>query len=262
VLVTLFLTAALSSTPNGPNDRVCGGEHWRLATLHGPVHVWQPGRYDRRSGGTVVYVHGFSTDADGAWGAQGLPRQFEASQRNATFLVPEAPSSAEDGVSFPSLFELFRAVRTRLGPALPRGPLVVVGHSAAHLTVLRWLRDPRLEEMILLDALYGEDVVEALRSWLKSGRGRLVLVSADTAGDAEELLRGLPSAVRGSWVPESAWGFTPAQRRARVLSLHSQYGHLDMVTSGKVIPQLLSLTRLPPLPAARPQAGTRGATGR
>ena len=42
-------------------------EHWRIATAQGAVHVWVPEGYDRESAGTVIYVHGYYTDADGAW---------------------------------------------------------------------------------------------------------------------------------------------------------------------------------------------------
>ena len=58
----------------------------------GAVHVWVPAGYDRETAGTVIYVHGYWTDADGAWRDHELARQFKASHQNAMFIVPDAPA--------------------------------------------------------------------------------------------------------------------------------------------------------------------------
>jgi hypothetical protein len=245
-------------------DRVAGGEHWRLQTPGGWVHVWRPAGYQRPTAGTVVYVHGFTVDVDAAWEQHQLAKQFEASRRNAVFVIPEAPSSAEDSVRWPSLNTLLTTVGSRLGLPWPSGPLVVVGHSGAHVTVVPWLRNPRLGQVVLMDALYGSGVVEALRAWLRTGRGRLILAdTAETADDAERLVHGLAGVVRRATIPESGAGFTISDRRARVEYLRSQYSHLEMVTEGKAIAPLLCLTRLasipvPPRPsgAVPPKPGT------
>jgi hypothetical protein len=247
ILLNWALSAALASGSAVASDRAAGGEHWRLLTAKGPVHVWRPVRYDRHRAGTVVYVHGFSSDADTAWEQHDLARQFEASRRNALFIVPEAPANPEDRVVWPNLDELLRAVGTGLKTPLPGGPLVVMGHSAAHLTLVPWLRNPRIGHVILLDAIYGDDVVGQLRAWLRKNRGRLVVAAADTAEDSEHLLLGLASTVRCGPIPETEAGFTPVERGARVAYFRSQYGHLELVTGGKAIAPLLCLTRLPSL---------------
>jgi hypothetical protein len=248
VVLCCFLATvpAVSAAPGGviAKDRVAGGEHWRLQTANGWVHVWRPAGYDRRTAGTVVYVHGFTVDVDAAWEHHHLAKQFEASRRNAVFVIPEAPVSAEDTVRWPSLNKLLTTVGTRLGVAWPPGSLVVVGHSGAHMTVRPWLKNPRVGHVVLLDALYGSDMVEALRAWLRTGRGRLALVAAETADDAERLVHGLQGVVRRATIPESGASFTLMERRARVAYMRSQYSHLEMVTEGKAIAPLLSLTRL------------------
>ena len=255
VLGLLATGPAVSAAPGGviAKDRVAGGEHWRLQTAGGWVHVWRPAGYDARTAGTVVYVHGFTVDVDAAWEHHQLARQFEASRRNAVFIIPEAPVSADDTVRWPSLNKLLTTVGTRLGMAWPPGSLVVVGHSGAHVTVRPWLKNPRVGHVVLLDALYGNDMVEALRAWLRTGRGRLALVAAETVDNAERLIHGLQGVVRRATIPESGAGFTISDRRARVAYLRSQYSHLEMVTEGKAIPPLLSLTRLPVVVVAAPQ---------
>lgn len=255
VLVALGLLAgapAFAAASKGviAKDRVAGGEHWRLQTPGGWVHVWRPAGYLRSTAGIVVYVHGFSVDVDAAWEQHQLGKQFEASRRNAVFVIPEAPTSAEDPVRWPSLSTLLTTVGSRLGLPWPSGPLVVVGHSGAHITFMPWLRDPRVGQVVLLDALYGNSMIERLRAWLRAGSGRLVLVdAAETAEDADRLVHGLPGVVRRTTIPESGAAFTSSDRRARVAYLRSQYAHTDMVTEGKAIPPLLYLTRLSAIPA-------------
>jgi hypothetical protein len=249
---------AFAATSKGviAKDHVAGGEHWRLQTPGGWVHVWRPAGYVRSTAGTVVYVHGFTVDVDTAWEGHQLAKQFEASRRNAVFVVPEAPTSAEDTVRWPSVNTLLTTVGSRLGMPWPSGPLVVVGHSGAHITVMPWLKNPRVGQVVFLDALYGSEMVEDLRAWLRTGSRRLVLVAADTADDAERFVHGMAGVVRRETIPESGAAFTSSDRRARVAYLRSQYSHLEMVTEGKAIPPLLCLTHLtgvavPPKPAPK-----------
>ncbi|MEJ7596954.1 MAG: hypothetical protein WKG01_03505, partial [Kofleriaceae bacterium] len=75
-------------------DTVLGGRHWRIKTAQGAVHVWVPPGYDRATAGTVVYVHGYWTDADGAWKEHELARQFKMSRQTAIFIVPVGVATA------------------------------------------------------------------------------------------------------------------------------------------------------------------------
>jgi len=253
LLLSLVLApaAAGASRPGTvAKDRVAGGEHWRLNLSQGRIHVWRPAGFDPSTAGIVVYIHGYTVDADAAWEQHGLAKQFEASRRNAIFVVPEAPASADERVYWPSLTELLRAVGSTLGMPRPAGPLVVVGHSAAHQTVVPWLKNHPISHVILLDAIYSEDTVRALQEWLGNGRGRLTVVVADTTEDSERLFQRVPDAVRRPAVPESCADFTTSERRARAAYFRSQYGHLEMVSAGKVIAPLLGLTNLPPVGAS------------
>ncbi|HWU88063.1 MAG TPA: hypothetical protein VN253_12340, partial [Kofleriaceae bacterium] len=89
-------------------DTILGGRHWRVKTAQGAVHVWIPPGYDREKAGTVIYVHGYYTDADGAWRDYELAKQFKASNQNAMFIVPDAPAGNEQSVQWPALTDLRR----------------------------------------------------------------------------------------------------------------------------------------------------------
>src|SRR5262249_6783377 len=180
--------------------------------------------------------------------------QFEASGKNAVFIVAEAPSSTDDEVTWPSLGDLLRAVRTGGGPALPGGPLAVIGHSAAYRTVVGWLDYPPLRHIILIDALYGNE--EDYTAWLEDARGhagrRLTIVANATTKFAEPFVKKVAYAQTALKVPDSLDELPPLARDARLLYVRSQYGHFDILTTGKVLPvvlQRLGVANLKPLAA-------------
>jgi hypothetical protein len=226
-------------------DEVAGGKHWRIKTSAGAVHVWAPPGYDRETAGTVIYVHGYYTDADGAWRDHELARQFKASHQNALFIVPDAPAGNDDSVQWPALKDLRRAV-TRANIHLPDGPVVVIGHSGAFRTVMQWVDHRLVEQIILLDAMYaGESAFdEYIGSGKRADEHKLIVVGASTATESASFAKKYKFAVAREKMPTSAGGFSRREKNARLLYIRSQYEHMGIVTSGKVIPMLLHLTPL------------------
>jgi len=229
-----------------PHDSAQLGEHSRFVSPRGVIHVWRPGPYNARSAGIVVYVHGYFTDVDQAWADDHLPEQFQASGRNALFVTPEAPEGRGEEVRWKNLGTLLSDVEQGWDSPLPAGPIVLVGHSAAYRTIVNWLHDPRVKSVILLDALYRNE--RQFLRWLRYAPNHqshhLVLVANDTARHSQRLARRFPQAQRLSRIPASPGEFTPQEKRARLLLLRSQYEHMEIVSSGKVIPLLLELAPL------------------
>ena len=226
-------------------DTVAGGTHWRIKTAQGAVHVWIPDGYDRETAGTVIYVHGYYTDADGAWRDHELARQFRRSHQNAMFIVPDAPAGNDDSVQWPALKDLRRAV-TRANIHLPDGPVIVMGHSGAFRTVMQWVDHRLVEQIILLDAMYaGESAFdEYIDSGKRADEHKLIVVAANTAQESAAFAKKYKFAVAREKMPDTASGFTHHERTAKLLYIRSQYEHMSIVTSGKVIPVLLHLTPL------------------
>jgi hypothetical protein len=226
-------------------DTVQGGKHWRIKTAQGAVHVWIPPGYDRETAGTVVYVHGYYTDADGAWRDHALAKQFKASRQNAMFIVPDAPAANEQRVHWPALTDLRRAV-TRANIRLPEGPIVVMGHSGAFRTVMQWVDHRLISQIILLDAMYAGEAAfdEFIRSGKHADEHKLIVVGAGTAQDSAGFAKKYKFAVAREGLPASLGAFTKAERRAKLLYIRSQYEHMAIVTNQKVIPLLLRVTRL------------------
>jgi hypothetical protein len=241
---------ALARTDTGgrlskTEDTVLGGRHWRIATKTGSIHVWIPANYERETAGTVVYVHGYRASADVAWRDHQLARQFKASRQNAMFIVPDAPASNEDTVKWPALTDLRKAI-ARANIRLPDGPVIVVGHSGAFRTVMQWIDHKHVQQIILLDAMYaGEKAfAEFIGHGKRADQHRLIVVGADTAQGSAGFVKQYKFAVAREKVPATYGEFTKRERQARLLYVRSQYDHMAIVTSGKVIPLLLRLTTL------------------
>ncbi len=229
-------------------DTVMDGKHYRIKTGAGAVHVWLPPGYDRATAGTVIYVHGYWTDADGAWKDHQLARQFRMSRQNALFIVPDAPSANEDTVKWPALTDLRKAV-SRANIKMPDGPIVVMGHSGAFRTVMQWVDHKLVDQIILLDAMYaGEHQFdEFIKSGKRADEHKMIVVGAAVAQASIAFAKQYKFAVAREGFPDTLGAFTKGERRAKLLYIRSQYDHMAIVTSRKVIPLLLRVTRLKPL---------------
>jgi hypothetical protein len=224
-------------------DSASLGEHRRLIATEGVVHLWRPPEYRHKDAGIVIYVHGYFSDVDEAWKQHSLAEQFAKSRENALFIVPDAPVSWSDPVAWPSLPALLRTVEREL--ALPSGPLVIVTHSGGFRTVLGWLGDRRVGQLILLDALYGPET--PFHSWLRTGgraQRKLLMVASETTRKADHFASRYRGAARLALVPDDASQLTDKERQAPLVYMRSQYEHNEIVTSGRVIPLLLQLTPL------------------
>jgi hypothetical protein len=246
VLLALCSTAYADKRLEKTEDTVAGGTHWRIKSEgSGAIHVWIPANYDRETAGTVVYVHGYHVDVDEAWKDYELAKQFRASKQNAIFIVPEAPSGNDEDVSWPALKDLRKAV-TRANIRLPDGPTIVMGHSGAFRTVMKWVDHKLVAQVILLDALYGGG--SAFDDFIGIGKRakyhKMILIGDDTGSESKAFAKKYPFAVVRDKLPASAADFTKKEKRAKLLYVKSQYGHMEMITNGKVIPMLLRLTPL------------------
>lgn len=228
-------------------EAVKRGTHARLNLLQGPVHVWIPAGYHPDGAATVLYVHGYYDTVDEAWREHRLPEQFALAGANALFIAPEAPDGIGQPVHFPDLLALVQEVESRMKVWRGTGPLVAVGHSGAYRTLQRWLEEPLLDTVILVDALYGEQ--ESFGGWLEaSPERRMITVGEDTVRWTEDFAATIPGTVIADHFPIAPEGWTAEHRAARHLYVRSQFGHMAQVTGGVALPLLLRLlpvTRLP-----------------
>jgi hypothetical protein len=226
--------------------------HLVLKTSHGKVHVWAPRGYDAAHAGIVTYVHGYDTDVGEAWREHRLAAQFQASGRNALFIVPASPRTQESRLRWRSLDALFDAVRAEIDLAWPRGPSVVVGHSGAFRTIATWVGGSHvdhIDHVILLDGLYGAR--DRFDAWLdEDPRRRLTIIAGpDTRKNANSLARRHKDAVVRSVSRDDLSELAVDDRDARLLYLRTREdSHMWLVTGAEAIPELLCSTALEPVP--------------
>lgn len=228
---------------------VAAGRSWRLETPNGPVHVWVPAGYHADGAATIVYAHGYYTDVDKAWANHRLAQQFALSGVNALFIAPEVPSGSRKKINWPSLADLLVEVQRATGVARPMGATVAIGHSGGYRTLFAWMDYPPLDTIIAMDAMYAE--VETWQAWIEeSAARRLVVVGDDTVRWTEELARELADQTFTlDRFPDD--GSIPAEaRRARVVYVRSQFGHMPLVTEGFALPYVLRLLPVEILPGA------------
>lgn len=256
---------AAADAPPGPIARaVAAGKALRIDGPRGPIHVWIPEGYRPDAGATVVYVHGYWNTADTAWTAHQLPQQFALGALDAMYIVPEAPSQPRVPVNYPDLGELIRIVEQHTG--LPRGAALTaaIGHSGAYRTLEAWLDEPLLDQVVMLDAQYGDE--DVIVKWaLASDRRRLIMVGEDTILGTEAVADRLPGVVTLDQFPPS-YELWPAEAvAARLLYVRAQFRHMALVNEGVALPSILRqlpvarlaslpwqlpLGSLPPLPDA------------
>lgn len=220
------------------------GDHARLETPRGPVHVWTPRGYSAETAITVVYVHGYQIDVDEAWWAHGLPEQFGHASINAMFIACEAPQDKWEDVHWPQLSTLLDTVEAS-GHPLPKGPVAAIGHSGAYRTLEHWVRDPRLDTMVMLDAGYGP--LWWVRSWvLGKPHRRLIDIGDDTIVFTDYLHRFLPRSItlQGFGV-FSDRAHVARLSRERIVYIRSTIGHYDIASGALALPSVLRILGAP-----------------
>ena len=227
-------------------DQPTGAQEWRIVAREGVVRVYRPARYRAADAGVVLYVHGLYVDPDRAWVSHHLPEQFDASDRNALYVVPAARSAGADPLPWPDLRALLAVVSAETGEALPGGPFVAAGHSGAYKEIGEWLSHPRLQPIFLLDGLYGREA--EFRAWLERPGHRMALVSQDTAAAVAAWTRDMPYAVRRPRCPEDVELLSPRERAAKLLAMGTDADHIGIVTDGRILPFLLRWSGISPRP--------------
>jgi len=232
--------------PRTPGDvldeRVQAGQHWRLETARGAVHVWAPADYDAKTAATVVFVHGYWIDVDEAWTSYRLAQQFALSGINALFIAPDAPAAKWEPIAWPSLPELVRTVADNIAVAMPAGRLVAVGHSGAYRTLATWLAAPALDTVVLLDALYIEF---GLLPWMRASKQhRLINIVYETGRFSNYLHRRLPATKRVDGLPRDGLPDAP------ILYVRTDVGHWPLVIDGVALPLALRAIGVPSVASA------------
>ncbi len=230
----------IDAMPNPIIAAVAAGRHVRIDGPRGPIHVWIPPGYHADTGATIIYLHGYYDAADTAWTGHLLPEQFAMSAVNALFIVPEVPVAAKTPINYPDLGEVLRMVEDKTGVQRGAALTAIVGHSGAFRTIDRWLDEPLVDQLVMIDAMYADQ--DAIETWYRaSPRHRIIFVGEDTLLWTEEFARDVPDTLILDRIPTSYDQWPPEARTARSIYIRSQYMHMPLIVEGNTIPQLLRL---------------------
>ena len=194
------------------------GTHTRWQTANGPIHTWHPGVSVPTT--VVLYVHGYNDNADSAFVNHHLADQFASSGFDALFVVPEAPSGPGQRVLWSDLEQLLGEVARQHGVPLPQ-TVFVFGHSGGNRTLKAWLASARVNRVVLLDGFYGDP--KPFENWLgQNDDAQLIMIGEVTFAKAEAWRSGLARSMR-----------------SRVAQRVAGCSHMQIVTAGKWIPELI-----------------------
>ena len=210
----------------------------------------------------VVHFHGWNHTVASTLPEYMLIEQFAASERNAILVVPEGPYNAPD--SFGGKLEDTNGFKNfiaevggalRMPPVLATnqfqiGDIIISGHSGGYHVMGEILDHgglaDKIKEVWLFDALYGS--TPYFVAWQQAYNGRLLDIYTDHGGTKEEtekLMSSLKTAGTGYWAGEDA-AMTPEILRAnRLVFIHTDMVHNDVVGLRSTYQKFLETSCLP-----------------
>jgi len=266
LVVTQFVTAPFPhpSRTNGHTykDKFFPAEkHYRDST----VAVFIPKSF-RASGpvDVVVHFHGWGNSVAGTLKQFELVQQFVASGRNAVLVMPEGPREAsdssggklEDAGGFSRFVEELRATLATqggLGANVSIGKIILSGHSGGYKVMAAILDrggiTPQIREVWLFDGLYAE--ANKYQAWINRSDRRLLNIYTDGGGtkdDSEAMMKWLEQNKVKFLATEDTRVTADELKTNRVVFLHTDLGHNDVLAKRKTFQQFAETSCLKPYP--------------
>jgi len=129
--------------------------------------------------------------------------------------------------------------------AIPAGPVIALGHSGAFRTLAEWVRDPRLDTLVMFDSGYGSMI--PFRDWARaSPKHRMITVGDDTREWTSYLNHWLGTKLTLDINDVVADPTVRARfEKERLVNIKSSIGHMTLVTGASALPSLLRLLATP-----------------
>ena len=214
----------------------------------------------------VVHFHGWNNHVESVLGQFKLIEQLAESRRNAVLVVPQGPRDAPD--SFGGKLEDrdgFQRFMTDVLAALkadPRfaeaklGRIILSGHSGGYhgiaFILARGGLAEHVKEVWLFDALYGQ--TEKFAAWLGNSQGRLAAIYTDGGGTKAETEKWMTDLrVKGTALLAGNDREAKAAelRRNRLVFLHTDLGHDDVLAQRRTFRTFLETSCLEPIGAGQ-----------
>lgn len=204
----------------------------------------------------IVHFHGWNNTVAGTLQTFKLIEQFVESGKNAVLVVPEGPRSAPDsfGGKLEDMdgFKRFMdelVTKLRQSTVLKKhdfavGNIVLSGHSGGY-RVMSAILDrggltSKVREVWLFDALYAE--TDKFLAWWNKEHGRLINIYTDNGGtkdESEAMMELLKKRGAKFLATEESKVAEEELRNARLVFLHTEFGHNDVLEKRKTFGQFL-----------------------
>ena len=221
-----------------------------------PKGFSQNGRID-----FVVHFHGWKNHVESVLRHYQVIEQLLASRRNAVLVVPQGPFDAPD--SFGGKLEdsggfarFMKEVSERLQQSPPVklkpftvGNIILSGHSGGYQVISSILDrgglSDHIKEVWLFDALYAR--TDNFLAWWEKSRGRLINIYTDNGGtkpETEQMMALLKQRAIPFLAAKETEITAPDLRRNRLLFIHTDLAHDDVVNAHHSFEQFLTTSFL------------------
>ncbi|MEW5800096.1 MAG: hypothetical protein AB1728_13940 [Bacteroidota bacterium] len=207
----------------------------------------------------VIYFHGWYNNIDSACAQFQLIEQFTEAKKNAIFVFPEGPKDAPD--SFGGRLEEMDGLKNLVNDVLKYlkekkkiksadvGKIILAGHSGAYRVIsfclMRGGLTKNVSDVILFDALYGQ--TEKYAYWIDHYKGRFINIYTDNGGTKQET-ENLMADLDGWGIPyfktEENDLQTPDLKKNRLIFIHTDLGHNEVIASRRQLQIFLSTSSL------------------
>ena len=212
----------------------------------------------------VIHFHGWKNHVAEVLRQYELAEQLIESGRNAILVVPQGPRDASDSfggkLEDPDGFkrfvaELIATLREKSGltnKEFSLGRIILSGHSGGYQVISSILDHggltDHIKEVWLFDGLYAR--TEKFIAWSNKGSGRFTNLYTDNGGTKAETERMMATLKEGGSrflaANDSEIGL-PELRTNKLVFLHTQLGHNDVLNKGRAFRDFLSTSFLAPL---------------
>lgn len=235
------------------NGHTYNGKHYDAATHYSDssILIYIPTHFSpQKITNLIFWFHGWGNNIDSALKQYDVLEQLEASGRNAVFVFPEGPKNAPDSyggkLEQPAVFQaLVKEVEDKLKENMiiatkkifhiGRYSITLAGHSGAYRVISRILNQSPVQEVILFDAMYGDN--EQYLQWLSVPEHRFIHIYTKEGGafdNSQLIMRTLADSLHIPFFSGNEEDVNEAElKKHQKLFIYSSKKHNEVITHNR-----------------------------
>ena len=233
------------------NKTFSAAEHYSDSS----TYIFVPDYFDKKKPfDLVIYFHGWSNNIDTALQQYQLKEQFYNAHRNAIFVFPEGPKNSPDSYAGkweqPNFFnnymkelDAFLKKNRLIETNAVKPSMILAGHSGAYrvMAYILLFASNNCKSIILFDALYSQ--TEKFAVYLQTHPSTKFINIYTNEGGTMQNSKDMEvcfKAWKWNFIAKEETDFSIADaQKARIISLHSQKTHNQVVTNNQNFTEFL-----------------------